>query len=71
MTEYVGSLEAQISSLRAEIERLRAALRAADVLRARWLNDGHELRGSTKNDFREAVDNYDQARAALAKAEKP
>jgi len=38
---------------------------AADALRARWLNDGHELREPSRTWYREAVEAYDEARRGL------
>jgi hypothetical protein len=48
-----------------EVEQLQATVKAADILRARWLNDGHELGEKERTRFREAREAYDDARAAL------
>jgi hypothetical protein len=58
-------LRADVDKLRAEIERLQAVITAADVLRTRWLNDGHGLRGPGLSEFKEARQVYDEARRAL------
>lgn len=43
---------------------------AADALRMRWLNDGHELSEKWVREFRAARDRYDRARAQMASVQK-
>lgn len=44
-------------------------VKAADVLRANWLNDGHELSEKWRREFRKARDEYDAARQQLQRTE--
>lgn len=50
-------------------EELGEFIRAADALRSRWLNDGHDMRDPSQTEFRNARQEYDRARAALLGAE--
>ena len=61
--DAIGTVK--IERLEAEIERVRSVITAADVLRTRWLNDGHGLREPGLSEFKEARQAYDEARARL------
>jgi hypothetical protein len=50
---------------RSENARLTTIVNAADVLRSRWLNDGHGLAEKWQAEFRKAREDYDEARNAL------
>jgi hypothetical protein len=66
--DAVVSLHALIERLRAQRDALLALITEADNLRARWLNDGHELGSNAREEFNNAKRCYDAKRASIKEA---